>query len=1128
MSGTTTTFAYVEMVLYHALHTTGAIEVSLTSSSGPWTKFQLTSAKGVQDALAEWAALAAAEFSETFDWAWSDDSGDIVVELDCSVEFWVRMPATLASLLGMSTEIMHGNTTITSDTDILGVLKPLAMGRTQPRAVETTELEEFRLGRAQTYTHSRRREVSLDLYFDEADAESILQSPIASGHAAFYAVMQSVDVDPNTADDYDEDNLGGRLLVFPVDTPVSDQSEGRGEVCLTILGTLRESVAEVGAAKWDQLMGAIPYGYKPFYIWWCEGIPVLFVEQSTSQHSGGAPITVFGLELDNSLVIDDSPRIGADLDEKNHLSKAFDLDIRILDTPAMRTLMERPTRMTTLTADLTKSATVLEVESARGWDTIPKPGLYYGTSYAPTTWGYLWEEFNSVDRGGVYGPARSYRKGTLVTDRPRRWTGRPCALYIALIDPLGRTVQGDTLPETEKAANADVLTDACMIWSGHIHKRPKREGSSWFIRCRDQIRRLTEPLGIAASGTAAWSLDDDHALYVDSEITLSVDITMQPGGQVTTLVVLPFVGGTQPIPRSQIRKRIVDALTAAAATYTTGSGDVVSFDWRIIRVDLPSGGLKRTWQLIAHVDTDSQMGGFGSIHFKIQATGKLVSAGLRVAGLGYMTTYTNDAADVIVECPFYQETQVDSASLAITLKEGTYARLPSAGWVLLEHDGKADYWRYLSKAQDDNDYRKVLLELAPEASTGDNLQVIARDELAGDTAEVNAKFLWRDTGSAADIMRRSIVSSGDAINGAYDTLPKGQGYDLPYLDADSFEAVLDGGFSDLSFDLAVEGGSSFEDLFGGLLRLAQRGITNRRSSDGTELQVAAINVGSPDGVPVATITDDSFVALDGRRPIRERATFPGPNAIEVSAHRLPVGTLAASEAELEFNDEHLTDWTTERWELEVHGLPRSALELPASAWARAWFRGGENRQVVEMDLAPDFPGQAGDLVFVNVVDPTLFDYAVGTAGLVGLGRILGCLFSLQTGVVTAIVQVDGVNTPGPMSPSLPISAVNGTATDPDSIDVSDVYLALLQYAKGDASTWKLIAYLPGQDAGRAEYTVTDIDEPGGGVARLTVTAAPSSPAVTLTTAYRLTWPIEDNSTEEQNHFLHASHNVQWS
>lgn len=879
------------------------------------------------------------------------------------------------------------------------------------------------------------------------------------------------------------------------------------------------------ARSWASIMGAIRYGYKPFYILRLRGIPVLFTEVSASPTEDGEAIAPTGYELDASLVIDDSPRIGPKLDEKSHLPKAFDFTARLLDTQRVKELMQRPTLLTTMSEDIDAVTETIPVESTAGWDITPKPTLYYGLSCTGSAdYGYLRDAFVDVVRDS-YGQAKSYKAGTVVSDRPRVWKGRVAELFVALIDPLGRVVQG-----------ADVLSDACMIQVAHLQARPTRQGATWLIQCRDQARRLTEPLGLAANGKAVWSLEDDHGLIVKLSTTIGVRITIGADA-VCDIEAQPFLGQTNPIPRTQIRKLVADALfTKYGEMIAAGGswvGEILGFDW-VATLDGESAGMVRKWRLIARLDTDLEIGGtdMERIRFKVRSVGGETAA-LRVTGPTDMeVTITRDSSNLDLPSPLYQHTSVTTATLAVILEEGTYARLPDAGWVLLESEGIAERRRYVSKSQDPSDYRKVILELANEP-TQSELQILAAHELAGDVVEISAKFLWSDEGKAPDIMRRSIVSSGDAVNGAYDTLPRGQGYDLPYLDETSFDETFDGAFRDLSFDLAVDGGSSFEENFGDLLRLSQRAIVTRRAADGSAVEIAAVSVGSPDAMPVATITEATLVALDGRKPIRPVDEFVGPSAIAIKSRRMPVGTLAASEAELEYFDEHLTDWTGVRWELELYGLTRRALELPASVWSRAWFRGGENRQIVEIDIPPwvgaDGGVQVGDIIMLEIpYDPELFDYAAGSGGLSGLARVLGALFSLQDGVVTLLVQTDGITTPGPMSPSIPIAAVNGTATSPTSIDVDDAYLALLTYGKNDAASWKLIAYLPGQDAGRAEYTITTITQPGGGVVRLTVSAYPSSPAVTLTTSYRLTWPVEDNSTENQNRFLHTSHRVQWS
>lgn len=234
---------HLEMVLYHALDATGLIEVSLTSDTGPWEELWLTEPRSVQEALTEWTALADAAFpGESFSFSWFDE-GEFNVEFVCTTSpFWLRLHPTLADLLAMPATVMEsdiGTIGRSYSVPLLAVVAPTALGRSQPRAVEDDELEEFRMGRAAAHHYNRRRELSLEVFLAEDQAEELLASPIVSGHCAFCATMMGADVDPETGDEYDEENLGGRLLIYPVDTPSIESAEGSGgEVVVTIVGTI--------------------------------------------------------------------------------------------------------------------------------------------------------------------------------------------------------------------------------------------------------------------------------------------------------------------------------------------------------------------------------------------------------------------------------------------------------------------------------------------------------------------------------------------------------------------------------------------------------------------------------------------------------------------------------------------------------------------------------------------------------------------------------------------------------------------------------------------------------------------------------------------------------------------------
>ncbi len=850
--------------------------------------------------------------------------------------------------------------------------------------------------------------------------------------------------------------------------------------------------------SWSTIMGAVAYGYAPHYLIRIEGCAVMPAEYI------GDAVAPTGYTLDASLVIDGSARVGSVVDPKTHVSRGFDLEVRLLATSAIAALMQRPTKTTTLTADITATDTTIPVASALGW---AGADLHIGTSREEYG-GHLLGSFVSVTRG-TYGRQRSYKAGTIVANGPYVWKGRRVDLFVVLLDPTGRYVQ----------EGADILSSACMVWSGYVQERPWRDGNEWVLQCRDQVRRLAQPLGVAASGKARWSTNDDTLLAIDRAATLTLSILDDGTGTYTDeeYQLAPFTSLSTTAYQSQLRQAIVDAIDTARGV--SGSG------WREEAMD--DAGLTRRYRLFVPVVIPAA-GANLFVNIGIQGSGNtpyifslLWNGEIYVDGL--------DSVTVNVETALYMRTRVVGAGLAVELEDVAPDDLPTEGYVQIEGGGASAYRHYTGLATDDANSALVRLTMAEDSGVQlDDIEAIARAEVEGDAADVSAKFYWLDSGRLPDILRRAIVSTGDAQNGARDTLPKGQGLGLPYLDDASFDDVFDAAYRDLSFVLASESGTTLEELVGGILRLSQRALVTRRAADGSTVDIAAVRVGTADAVPVTTITDAMLVASKGRRPVRVRDTFGGPQAIQVTCRTLPIGDAPEGDGKILLRDPHLVDWTGERWDLDIYGVGRAELYDSAKVWAMSRFRGGENRQVLELDVGPEVDAQPGDVVALSLQDPQLWDYATGTPGLAGLARCVGAQFAPDAFTQTLTVEVDGILAAGPMSPSLPIIGVNGGGTTPTSIDLDEAYYDLLAYARDGQSSWKVLAYLRGFDAGRAEYTISTVTQPGGGVARLTVTAYPSSPSVSLSTSYRLTWPVQDDCTDTQAPYLHASDKVQWS
>lgn len=1098
-------YTHTFMMLYHGRDETGSIEIA-SSSSGPWTKLTLTSTKTIPDALTEWSVLAEAALASDWVIYWDTPASNPIAAFSTSsANRYVRLSPCLAALLGFSLDhpymvsdyvIDVGNHTAESDIDSLGMFgsdetNRFKVGVSFPLEVESSELTEYRAGRASVLHYGRASEVIVDFFVAAELWELTRESPLLSGHAAFWLYFDS------TTDEFTEGELGGALLLFPLEALSIEQDSPDDYVWIRLRCTRRDEddtgAVTVPDGMWEALAAGLPFGYGAYWLAVIEGWPTVQLEALAD---ATAPS---GYDLDATLVIDRTPRLGCGVDDESHIAKAFDQELRFLDSTSMRGYMASPARYTYLTADLGADDTDASVADTSAFDGLAE--FYVGTSCIPFA-GRARDSFTGLDRD-AYGRRRSYKAGTLVTDAPYQFEGREVTLRAVFVDPSGRYCQG-----------ADILSDAPAMFAGYVVGKPYRDGTEWVMAVQDQVRRITDPIGVAASGQAIWTADDDQLLPVPKTMTIGLEVALLTTGTILSVRVAPFADMADTARASEMRAALVTALTAAAT-----DAHVVRFAWRTFSVDGAPELLQHDLILVFNPDAgDTSVTSFFASVTPNGAAGIYQRDGL----------FTEPCADTVAEAEVRvgvsMRGRFTTAALTVVLDEGEPGEMPSSGWAVLEGSGQTDYVRYTALTPDDVDPTRALLTL-DVASRPYGPEAVER--VSTETQPPSVRFLWSDQGLLKDMLRRALASTGDAQNGSYDTLPKGQGLGLPNIDEDSFDEVF-GAIDDLDFQIAVDSGTSIAELCDGLFRLSRRALVTRRQSGGAAVDIAAVDVGAIDtAVPVYEIDDHIVVSSQGRRPVRPLQVYAAPQAIKVTCRTIAAGDIAAGDGVINLRDPHLKQWTRQAWDLDVYGVKREQLRILATAWATGWFRAGETRQIVEVDVPPEYFAQPGDVVRLSLQDASLWDYAAGQPEYVGLGRVLGAWIAPRTHIVTLRVALDGILAAGPMSPSLPIVAVNGTATAPSSIDVDDAYLGLLEHALGDAASMKLLAYLPGQDAGRAEYTVTAVALSGGS-ARLTVSAYPSSPAVTLTTSYRLTWPVATECTEEQDLYLHNTDVVQWS
>ncbi len=242
--------ARLELVLYHGLDTTGLLELSTTSVTGPWTALRLTAVRPLSDALAEWQALAASAFPTLSPAFVCFNDGTGRVSLGGSLPFWVRMSTTLSELLGMGATVVAAP--IDGPAPALGYIESIdtgdviapyiIFGSTLPVEREGADLVEYRAGRATSYHFGRTSDVTIEITVP-VDVWSVFEgSPLLSGHGAFRAtdIVGGGDSTPLNPNPYGQGNLDGYLLVYPYETVALERESPNDPVHIELRCTMED------------------------------------------------------------------------------------------------------------------------------------------------------------------------------------------------------------------------------------------------------------------------------------------------------------------------------------------------------------------------------------------------------------------------------------------------------------------------------------------------------------------------------------------------------------------------------------------------------------------------------------------------------------------------------------------------------------------------------------------------------------------------------------------------------------------------------------------------------------------------------------------------------------------------
>ena len=846
----------------------------------------------------------------------------------------------------------------------------------------------------------------------------------------------------------------------------------------------------------------IKYGWGLVHYLTIEAVPVVWDEYAT----GLALPSGYSTE-DATLVLDGSGEIGTVVDREAGLGAGQPLTFSILDSTTSRTWFSRWTAQTYLTADETSIDGTINVADTTDFGATG--AIYIGferishAGKAPTT-------FTGCGRGT--GGGRAYQHlargmGSIVTDKPMIWRGRRVKLWAVPVDPVGYIPDGATLS-----------TDAELVWTGYLTDGPRREGSAWKFSALPLERTLDIKLAPGVSGTVTshaarypiktyWSAtihvvgwDPAGAAQVDRKVTFSpfnADLGYSDGDLLTG---------------AEMRAAISDewGVVVLKAGYDGDLGEL-GWSWAGTFFAPPAPGsefepLIRAFVQILNANcyqfdlsinagdlSGSWQAGFG--------TG--VSAGWVFTGWLAGDDPTNPMA---ASWP---------TSLTVQVDDGEASDVPSTGAIVAEDI----VYTYEASAVLGG---SVYLSDIKIASVG------AAAIPIGTTVELVAD----DSGKLWQVVLRALESSGETgLRGTYDTLGDFQGYGIEstVIDETGITARLgDGKLGQMALRVARTG-SSLADVIGGMLALDAKAIVSKYNP-GTfsDIRLSAVHTGPSGSDYVATITDAELV-LGGGSPVTIVTSWPTVNRVIV---RGMIGDEETTRVVL-----------TDRGAAAQQGIRSVSYDVPVAAadhdtlydaskhLAAARFGLDQTGQAIVLRVVPWLGVETGDTVSLSLTHSGIWTYSTGLPGYVGLGRVIGRTYEIDTGIVSLTVLIDGYVTSRGLCPAALVSAWGGAAGAATTIDVPiehyDHFAMALSESAG--ATFDVLHYQPGTAGAEGTtwtYTIRGVAIVGG-ACQLDVSSQGGVHSLDTALRSTLTLPETASADAYQAGYMHDADGSIW-
>ena len=223
-----------DLWLTHLIPQLVTLQVSETSSSGPWTDLPLTAATPFRSALTAWlaAANAAPGLSGTYGggYTFGVSVPQPYVSFSCDVPAWVQLTPTQQVLMGFEAAVLDIYPgPVTSSAIVLGAHRPKGIAIAAPVPRTRAELMEYRGGRVDSYVSRRETIHRVEVLVQEDDIDAL------EGGQIYRAGKHRLQAGGYAA--YGVDNMDGYLDCYPLPGSLEiDRVEGtEAEAILTFL-----------------------------------------------------------------------------------------------------------------------------------------------------------------------------------------------------------------------------------------------------------------------------------------------------------------------------------------------------------------------------------------------------------------------------------------------------------------------------------------------------------------------------------------------------------------------------------------------------------------------------------------------------------------------------------------------------------------------------------------------------------------------------------------------------------------------------------------------------------------------------------------------------------------------------